>query len=150
MKKILFICTANICRSPAAEAIFNALAGDREMNARAKSAGVAALEGREMAPETAAALEEIGVYAGEHRASQVSREIVEGADLVLTMNGRHAEKSRSLLGDPPEYIHILPEYATGIPGSSVPDPYGYTISAHRATVRQLLECIEMLLDRLEK
>jgi protein-tyrosine phosphatase len=150
MKKILFICTANICRSPAAEAIFNALAGDREMNARAKSAGVAALEGREIAPETAAALEEIGVYAGEHRASQVSREIIEGADLVLTMNGRQVEKARSLMGNLPEYVHVLPEYATGVPGSSIPDPYGYTMPAHRATVRQLLEYVEIILDRLEK
>lgn len=150
MKKVLFICTANICRSPAAAAIFNALAGDRGMDARSESAGVAAREGRRIASETASALEEIGIYAGEHRAAQVSRSMVEDADLVLTMNGRHVERARALLGDLPEYVRVLPEHATGMPGSSIPDPYGYTMPAHRATVRQLLEYVEIMLDRLEK
>lgn len=75
--------------------------------------------------------------------------MVEEADLVLTMNGQHLEEIRTMLGSPPEHTHVLPEYAMDIPGSSIPDPYGYTISAHRATVRQLLECVEKILDRLE-
>lgn len=149
MKKALFICTANICRSPATEAIFNALAGDRGLDVRATSAGVAALEGRSMAPATVAALEEVGIYPGEHRAAQVSRDMVEEADLVLTMNVRHVEKTHALLGELPDYVHVLPEYATNVPGSSIPDPYGYTIPAHRATVRQLIECVELVLGRLE-
>lgn len=150
MKKVLFVCTANICRSPAAEAIFNALAGDRNIEARAESAGVSALEGRRIPPETATALEEIGVYAGDHRASQVSRSMIEDADLVLTMNDRHMDKIQALLGRLPEYVHVLPEYAMRASGAEVPDPYGYTVSAHRTTVRLLIECIEILLDPLEK
>jgi protein-tyrosine phosphatase len=64
LKKVLFVCTANICRSPMAEAIFNALAEDRGLEFRAESAGVAALRDEPMAPNASAALEEIGVYAG--------------------------------------------------------------------------------------
>lgn len=44
MKKVLFVCTANVCRSPMAAAIFNALAEDRDLPFRAESTGVAALE----------------------------------------------------------------------------------------------------------
>jgi protein-tyrosine-phosphatase len=150
VKKVLFICTANICRSPAAEAIFNALAGDRKLDVQAVSAGVSAISDRGIAPETAMALEEVGIYAGGHRSTPVTRDMVEVADLILTMNERHVEELRDMLPDLPDYVHVLPEYATGAPGSSIPDPYGYTISAHRATVRQLLECIEILLGRLEK
>jgi predicted protein tyrosine phosphatase len=45
MKMILFVCTANICRSPMAEAVLNAVAEDRSLSYRAKNAGTAALEG---------------------------------------------------------------------------------------------------------
>lgn len=150
VKKVLFVCTANICRSPAAEAIFNALTGDRGMDLRADSAGVSALEGRRISAETAAALEEIGIYAGGHRASQMSRAMIEDADLVLTMNERQVEKIRALPGSIPEYVHVLPEYAPGISASGIPDPYGYTMSAHRATVRLLLECVEAILGMVEE
>ena len=68
MKKVLFVCTANICRSPMAAALFNAPAEDRSLPFRAESAGTAALEGTPMAENTLAALEEVGNYPGPHRA----------------------------------------------------------------------------------
>lgn len=102
-----------------------------------------------MAPEMISSLEEMGIYAGKHGARQVSKTLVEEADLVLTMNERHIVRTKELLGDLPEYIHVLPEYATGTPGSSIADPYGYTMPAYRAVIRQLLECVEIVLKRLE-
>ena len=68
MKKVLFVCTANVCRSPMAHAIFNALAEDEGPPFRADTAGPAAREGEPMAPNAAAALEEVGTYPGLHRA----------------------------------------------------------------------------------
>jgi protein-tyrosine phosphatase len=50
IKQILLVCTANVCRSPMAEAIFNALAEERGLAWRAESAGVAALEGEDITP----------------------------------------------------------------------------------------------------
>lgn len=43
MGRVLFICTANICRSPMAVGIFDALAGDMGLDFRSESAGVAGL-----------------------------------------------------------------------------------------------------------
>ena len=56
-KKVLFVCTANVCRSPMAEAIFNALAEERGLLWRAESAGVAALVDEDITPNARAALE---------------------------------------------------------------------------------------------
>ncbi len=78
MKKVLFVCTANICRSPMAEAVFDALAEDGDLPFRAESAGTAALKGKTIAPGALAALEEAGIYPGPHRARQVDEAMVEG------------------------------------------------------------------------
>jgi protein-tyrosine phosphatase len=146
--RVLFICTANICRSPMAEAIFDALAEDRGLPLRAESAGTAALAGKPMAPEAVAALAEIGIYPEPHRARQVSGGMLEEAELVLVMTARHAAKVRQLRRDPPSGIHVLPEYATGVPGDEIVDPYGYTITTYRNVLRQLYEYVGRVVDRM--
>jgi protein-tyrosine-phosphatase len=55
-----------------AEALFNALAEDKGLDARAQSAGVAALKGEPIAPNARAALEEIGACPKKYSARQVN------------------------------------------------------------------------------
>lgn len=35
-------------------------------------------------------------------------------------------------------------------GEGIPDPYGQTMTAFRASLRQLLECVERVVERLER
>lgn len=148
-QKLLFVCTANICRSPMAQAIFDALAKDRGLPFRAESAGTAAIEGNPAAPNAVAALEEVGVYPGAHRARRVSAGMLEEAELVLAMTPQHAATLRRLRGSPSRGIHTLPEYATGAPDKEgISDPYGLTMAAYRVTVRQLYEYVERVVGRL--
>ena len=148
MNKILFVCTANVCRSPMAAAIFDAVARDLRLPYRAESAGTAALEGRSMAPNAVAVLEEIGVHPEPHRARQVSEGMIEEAELVLAMSPQHVAALRQLEGERSCKVHTLLEYAVDAPGE-IPDPYGYTMFAYRTTVRQLSEYVEVVLDRLK-
>ena len=149
MKKILFVCTANICRSPMAAAMFNALAEEGALPFQAESAGTAALEGRRMAENSLAALEEAGFYPKPNRARRVSEAMIEEAELVLAMTPQHVATLRRLGGEPPRGIHTLPEYATGAAGVGIPDPYGLTMAAYRNTLRQLYEYVEHVVGRLE-
>jgi protein-tyrosine-phosphatase len=152
VKKILFVCTAGICRSPMAAAIFDALAQDRGLSCRAESAGVTALEGNPMAPNALVALEEVGIYPQDHRARQVSEAMLEEADLVLAMSPRHvAALNRNFKNLSDNKLYTLPEYASGVSSEEeIPDPYGHTITAYRASVRQLLEYVEGVIERLER
>ena len=68
MKKALFVCTANTCRSQMVPAIFDTLAEDEGLPFRAESAATEAPEGTAMAENTVAALEEAGIYPGPHYA----------------------------------------------------------------------------------
>ena len=148
-KKVLFVCRANVCRSPMAEALFNALAGEGGLRWRAESAGVAALTGEDITPKTRAVLEEVGIHAEWHRARQTTREMLEGADLVLTMSPRQVAALHREFGGLSDKIHVLPGYAVGAPDwEGIADPYGQTITTFRASLRQLLGCVERLLERL--
>ncbi len=150
LEKVLFICTANICRSPMAQALFNALAEDKGLEARAQSAGVAALKGEPIAPNARAALEELGVCPEKHSARQVSAQMLEEADLVLTMSPRHVAELRRLFGNSFR-ARTLPEYAGGASAEEgIPDPYGSTMPTYRASVRQLFGYLDLLVDRLAR
>ena len=149
MKKVLFVCTANICRSPMAQAIFDTLAEDEGLPFRAESAGTAALEGRPIAPYSLAALEEVGIYPGPHSARRVSETMIGEAALVLAMTPHHAGTLQHLGSNPAGGIHTLPEYAMGMWGEGIPDPYGLTLAAYRSTLRQLYEHMEHVVRRLE-
>ena len=145
------MCRANVCRSPMAEALFNALAEEGGLRWRAESAGVAALAGEDVTPNARAALEEAGVYAGRHGARQVDGKMLEGADLVLAMGPRQVAALRRGFGGPSGKVHALPAYAAGAADEEgIPDPYGQTMTAFRASLRQLLEHVERLLERLER
>ena len=149
--RVLFVCTANVCRSPMAEAISNALAEEQGVSWKATSAGVHALVGEAMAPPAVAALEEIGVYPGEHRARQVDPRMLREVDLVLTMTLNHADMLRRLSPAASDRVHTLVAFAEAkTEGEDIPDPYGQSMTAYRASVRQLLRYLERVVRRTKR
>jgi protein-tyrosine-phosphatase len=149
-KTVLFVCRANICRSPMAEAIFNVLASDRSMPFEARSAGTAALVDEPMAPHAVAALEEVGVYADKHHARQVGTAMLEEADLVLAMTSQQAVALRRLSANSAEKVHPFLSYAYGVSdGEGIADPYRQSMAAYRASVRRIFQCVDRLMLRLK-
>ena len=92
---ILFVCTGNTCRSPMAAALMK---GKYEAE-YVLSAGIFAYNGSGAAPQAIAALEEVGINAP-HQSQSVTRELLEWADLVLTMTTGH---KNSLIMQYPDY-----------------------------------------------
>lgn len=147
---ILFVCTANICRSPMAEAMFNVLAGERGLPYRAESAGISDFGGNPMSSIAREVLGEAGITAGGHRSRMVTKGMVREARLILVMGPCHAvELSRRFAES--EKVRLLQEYGSGIlDGRELPDPYGQNILTYRASMRQIFECVEGVLERLER
>jgi protein-tyrosine phosphatase len=86
--RVLFVCTANICRSPMAQRLFEArLPADTDIEA--SSAGTRALRGYPMDAPSATVLQELGGDPSGHVAAQLTRELVEHADLMLCATSVH-------------------------------------------------------------
>lgn len=146
--RVLFVCTANVCRSPMAEALFNALAQDKGVPWKATSAGVAAQLGKSISPRAGSALEEVGVFPDGHQARQVSAAMLETADLVLAMTANHASALRRLSEASSGKVHTLRGYASGGRSEDIPDPYGQSVTVHRAFLRELLSYLEEVIWRI--
>jgi arsenate reductase len=93
MKRVLFLCTGNSCRSQMAEAIVNARAGGewRALSAGTRPAGF-------VHPLALRALAEIGIDASAARCKSVEAFRGEGIDLVVTVCDQASEECPLWLG----------------------------------------------------
>ncbi|MCT8140091.1 low molecular weight protein arginine phosphatase [Anaerobacillus sp. CMMVII] len=106
MKRFLFVCTGNTCRSPLAQALLKEKRPDIEV----KSAGVSALPGMSASEGTVEVLAEKGISLN-HSSSQVSKEMMDWADIVLTLTEGHKSTLVRQFPDYVDKIHTLKEYA---------------------------------------
>jgi protein-tyrosine phosphatase len=86
--EVLFVCHANLCRSPMAERLANRAFADRigvrGSRLAVSSAGTHARPGRPMHPATAHVLSERGAYPGQFESRLLTPPILARPDLVLT------------------------------------------------------------------
>jgi len=105
MKKVLFLCTGNSCRSQMAEAIVNARMGEvwQAVSAGTKPAGY-------VHPKALEALSEIGI---QHRGSSKTADEFKGVDfdLVVTVCDSAAEECPIWLGRGGKVHHSFPDPA---------------------------------------
>jgi protein-tyrosine phosphatase len=90
--EVLVVCTANVCRSPMAEALLGQRLARLGLDATVRSAGMLG-GGNPPHPEVVAVMAGYGLDVAAHRSRQVTAEDLERADLILAMareNLRHA------------------------------------------------------------
>lgn len=99
-KHILLVCTGNTCRSPMAEAMLRKLSQDAGLELEVRSAGVSTMNGLPMSPNSREVLKRKQLQ-DVIQSSSITEELVEEADLVLTMTVSH---KRMLLQAYPEAV----------------------------------------------
>ena len=101
MKKVLFVCHGNICRSPMAEAVFRHMLEERGLGERfaADSAAVSAEEiGNPVYPEANRTLVAHGLPASNHHAWQLTRADYDRYDFFIGMDQENIYRMRQIFG----------------------------------------------------
>ncbi|HMC19050.1 MAG TPA: hypothetical protein VKH16_07475 [Gemmatimonadales bacterium] len=144
------VCTGNICRSPLAAALLErALAGRGSEGLAVSSAGTGAWDGAPVSEGAYLVGLERGLDLSGHRARLLTRELVESADLVLTMARHHRARVDELGGE--GRVFVLGEYA-GREGdeAEVSDPFGGDLDVYRDTCTELEGFIQAAVERIVK
>ena len=146
MKKVLFVCHGNICRSPMAEFIFKALVKARGLEGRyhIESAAVSTEEiGNPIYPPAKRCLSQHGVWFDpEKRARQVIPADYERFDLLICMDASNLKWIRRIIPEDPEgKIRLMMSFAGS--GRDVADPW-YT-GDFEQTFQDVLEACEAML-----
>ena len=141
---ILFICTGNTCRSPLAAEIGRVMAEDRGLDYTFSSAGIYADIGCFASMGSIDAAQAFGGDLSYHQATSLTEDMIEDADLVLTMTQGH---KNTLVLKHPQYkdkIFTIKEYA-GESGD-IDDPFGQGVEVYN----QVAEEIAGLLNKILK
>jgi len=148
--KILLVCTGNICRSPLAAALLQRALTERGVEGMdVSSAGTGAWDGAPVSEGAYLVGLERGLDLSAHRARLLTRELIEQADLVLTMARHHRARVDELGGE--GRVFVLGEYA-GREGdeAEVSDPFGGDLEVYRDTCVELEALIEAAVERIVK
>ena len=147
MTSVLIVCTANICRSPMAEAILKKLVLDR-LDAdqwHIESAGTWAHNGSPAAALAQIVMGKMGIDISAHRSQSTSLKLLKESDLVLTMEYEHKKYLRAQYGEFADRIYMMSEIVDE--KFDIPDPIGGELADYE-NIAFMLE--KILRDGLEK
>lgn len=147
MPMITFLCTANICRSPIAEKLFNYYAKKAGIGYIGDSAGLMQ-GGHQISLNSMQLLMEKGIHEAQtHVSKSITREMIDASRLILTMENRHKTHLHNADPDAAHKIMTLNE-AVGEAGD-VEDPYGSDLYSYRKTYSIIEDRILRLIEKIK-
>ena len=150
MKTILFVCTANIARSPMAEAIFNEKMIEMGLTDRyhAESAGTWAVDGVPAPEDGLRVMQVRGLDTSAHRSRVVNKGIIDSADLILTMEAGHKEALQIEFPEHHDKVWMISEVVG--PPYDILDPYMQGREKFLETARELESLLDQGISRICK
>lgn len=151
MKKILFVCTGNTCRSPMAQALFNKLAREKglERELSADSVGLyVTLDSRKPSSNTIKVMKEkYGIDIEDYKPKNINYDSIKDADIILCMQ-TSMKNVLNQIDIPKAHVDTLTHYL-GKEGD-VADPFGGDEAEYETCAENIKELVELLMDKLEK
>ncbi len=135
MRSVLFVCTANICRSPMAAGLLNEKVKTEADQWIIGSAGVYAQDGLPAAQNTLVVLRLRGIDWSGHRSQGINKQLLEKFGLILTMEQGHKEALQAAFPIFGPRINLLTEMVAEY--HDIVDPIGKPLIEYEDTAREI-------------
>jgi len=146
-KKILFVCTGNICRSPMAEHLLrDRLAKDSEWEVA--SAGIMAGRGMTASDEAIEALGERGIDLSSHRSQPVDRELVDASAIVVVMTDSHLQQMDDMFPDFRGKFFMMKSFDSKT--RDIGDPIGLSADVYRRVRGEIESSLPGLIEFMKR
>lgn len=140
MKKILFVCSGNTCRSPMAQGIFNKLAKEKNLDYIAESVGILTKTGMPYSQNSVTACKEMDIDIENGKSVSILDVNINEYDLFVPMSVSHAQ---ALVAYGADKDKIMLLKSTG-----VSDPYGGNLDVYRECCKEIYQSILKLIEKL--
>jgi len=142
MKNLLFVCSGNAGRSPAAEYLARKYINDGNLSIAVQSRGTNV---RDHTPPDMQLLTAIPA-ARSHVPTALDQEAIERADLILTMNRQHRQIVTSMVASATNKTYCLYEYAEGT-AKAVVDPGDYDQPYYQSFLEEMERLVQLSVDK---
>ena len=145
----MYVCTGNLCRSVLAEYFFRGrLAEAGRTGVEARSAGVMAMPGVAASPEVLKILRRRGFQTIAHQSRSFSPELMDWADLILTMEIKHQTWLASRFPRSVGKVRVLKSYVDAERPWDIKDPIGQNEKAFEECAAEIDDAVKKLLQKL--
>lgn len=149
MKKVLFVCTGNTCRSVLAHYYAAKVAADEKLKLKFFSAGLEAEAGIPQPRAVADLLAKEGVKDFKHVPVMLTGKLIKSHDLVLAMTANHKAEIIKRYPRAAKKTQTLIEYA-GFGGDDIADPYGRDDFFYFEIFKLIKTAVRAALEKLKK
>lgn len=142
MKKILFVCNGNTCRSPMAVCIFKNFLKERKLENKfiIHSAGINAVNNLPMNDSAIKALKTLNVRVFPHSSMRIEEKDLLEADIVITMTTEQKEFLSNY-----NNVYSIKELTKN---EDVLDPFGEDFDCYLKVCSKLIDDVRIILDLL--